>query len=126
MGMDPTTLLALSAGLTAAVVAALALRKASRAESALETERLERLSSAEAAEAAARLVAGRIDAVERRVGRGIRLTAAKRDRALQLLAHGAAEAVIARELELRQAEVSALARLRNQGGISSGFNSSAA
>ena len=102
------------------VISFAALRRARRAEAALAAEKVDRLSASEAAKAAGRLAAGRIEAIEQRVGRGRRLTPAKRDRALELLALGANEAVVARELELRDAEVAVLARLRNRVGIGAG------
>lgn len=115
--MHEVDLFALSSSLAACLMALWALRRAARAEHALAAERMARLSSAEAGEAAARLAASRIETIERRVGRGRRLTPAKRNRALDLLAHGASPAIIARELEMRESEVAALARLRSQGGL---------
>jgi hypothetical protein len=97
-----------------------ALRRAARAEAALASEKVERLSASQQADSAARLAAGRIDAIEQRVGRGRRLTPAKRERALALLAAGASELAVARELELREAEVAVLVRLRARIGIGAG------
>jgi hypothetical protein len=120
--MDPIAMSGLVVSAAAMLMAIWALRRAARA---LADERVARLSAAEAAEAAARLTAGRIEAIERRVGRGRRLTPEKRNRALQLLAHGASQTVIARELDMREAEVAALARLRSQGGITRSLGSAA-
>jgi hypothetical protein len=108
------TELALSISGLSIIISIVAMRRAARAEQALAAEKVDRLSAAEASAAAARLTAGRIEAVEQRVGRGRRVTSAKRDRALELLARGATEASVARELELREAEVAVLARLRNR------------
>ena len=116
--MDPIALSGLGASAAAILMALCALRRAARAERALADERVARLSSGEAGEVAARLTAGRIEAIERRVGRGRRLTAEKRQRALELLGHGAPQGIIARELDMREAEVAVLARLRSQGGVS--------
>jgi hypothetical protein len=102
--------------LLALLLAAAALRRAALTQAALAAEQADRLSASARAETAARLAAGRIKAVEQRVGRGPRLTPAKRERALELLAVGASEAAVARELEMRQAEVAVLARLRNRIG----------
>ena len=98
------------------VALAAALHRARQLRIALASERLERLSSTESWKAELRLALGRIEAIEQRVGRARRLTSAKRDRALELLAHGATEPAIARELEMREAEVAVLARLRNTVG----------
>lgn len=107
---------ALALSLVSVITALLAAVRASKLASALDTERLERLSASESAKAELRLLAARIGALEQRIGRARRLTAAKRDRALELLAHGASETAIARELEMRQSEVAVLARLRNSVG----------
>jgi hypothetical protein len=100
----------------ALVLAAYSLRRAVGLDRALEAERLERLSSSEAARRELRMVSDRLAAAEQRIGRSRRLTAAKRDRALELLAHGASETAIARELEMRESEVALLSRLRNTVG----------
>jgi len=106
----------LAVAIIAAALAAYALRRCTRLEQSLETERLQRLSSSESAKTELRLLAERIGAIEQRIGRSRRLTAAKRDRALEMLAHGASETSIARELEMRESEVAVLARLRNTVG----------
>ncbi len=90
---------------------AAALYRTRRLERLLAAERLERLSAAESSQAAIALIAGRVEAIEKRVGRGRRLTPAKRQRAVELLAYGATQCAIARELELREAEVAVLAEL---------------
>ena len=105
--------IALATSIFSLGLAAAALQRIRTLRAALETERAERSSSAESWEAESRLMAGRIDAIEQRIGRARRLTSAKRDRALELLAHGATERAIARELQMREAEVAVLARLRN-------------
>jgi hypothetical protein len=115
--MSEIETVALALGVIALLASAWALRRAARLEAALAAEKLERLSASKASEAAARIAAGNIAAIERRVGRGRRVTPQKRERALELLAVGAAEPAIARELELREAEVAVLARLRNSIGV---------
>ena len=102
----------LALALVAVAVSLMALRRAARAETELSAERVARLSAVSAAEAQARVAAGRLEAVEQRVGKATRVTAAKRNRAVELLAAGANESAIARELGLREAEVAALAALR--------------
>jgi hypothetical protein len=114
--LNPIELALLAVSTLAMLTSVIALLQARRALAAVAAEKVDRLSAASAAENAARLTLGRIDAVEQRVGRGRRVTSEKRDRALELLAAGATEGAIARELELREAEVAVLARLRNRIG----------
>ncbi|MEZ5366903.1 MAG: hypothetical protein R2748_32340 [Bryobacterales bacterium] len=103
--------LALSA--VSLAVSIVALRRAGRAVAQLAEERVARLSAVGAAETQARLTAGRLEAIEQRVGKANRVTPAKRNRAIELLAAGANESAIARELGLREAEVAALAALQS-------------
>ena len=102
----------IEAGLAVSLVAfLLALAGALRLHDTLTRERMARLSADEEAKAQIALLRGRLDSVEQRMGRARRVTPAKRERALELLALGAAEPVVARELQMREAEVALLAAL---------------
>lgn len=107
---------AFATSLIALVAALIALRHSAAYARKLAAEHVQLLSAAESAGAELRLLSDRVGAVEQRIGRARRLTPAKRDRAMELLAHGASEAAVARELEMRESEVAVLARLRNTVG----------